>query len=320
MLFKGGMRMLAWELVGAVVGAGMASGREIAAFFTRYGQWGMLGILLSVGVLMLLSDVGLPASWLHRWPAALWRILMSLLLAVTGSAMLSGAGEVAALTLAVPGAYWLGMVLTLMLAWLLAKRTVSGLAWVSRGLLAVLAVLILLGFTVAPMRSAALQTVRPAQALWCGVTYGGFNAALQAPIMAMAAGYSHAQRKRHALAACAVMLCLLMLGNAVLLRHPSLMGEPMPFLRMMNSYGKFGYWLGAISLYLAILSTLTACLRGLPGTLLPILGIILVSALGFTGVVERVYPVLGGSCFLLLLAAKCMNCDATPFHKRKDML
>lgn len=312
--------MLAWELVGAVVGAGMASGREIATFFTQYGTWGMLGILSSVGVLLLLSDVTLPPAWQHIWPATLWRILMSLLLIVTGGAMLSGAGEVAALTLPIPWAHWLGMALTLLLAWLLAKRTVSGLAWVSRGLLAVLAVLILLGFTVTPMRAAAVQTAQPAQAILRGVTYGGFNAALQAPIIATAVCKSRAQRRRHVMAACAIMLCLLMLGNAVLLRHPALMGESMPFLRMMGSYGKLGYWLGAISLYLAILSTLTACLRGLPGTLLPVLGITLVSAMGFTGVVERVYPVLGGGCFLLLLAAKCMNCGAPPFHQRQDML
>ena len=312
--------MLAWELVGAVVGAGLASGREIAAFFTQYGRWGIVGILLSVGVLMLLSDVSLPAAWQYRWPAALWRILMGMLLVVTGGAMLSGAGEVVSLTLPLPGAYWLGMAFTLVLAWLLAKRTVSGLAWVSRGLLAVLAVLILLGFTLAPMQAVPLQVMQPAQAVWRGVTYGGFNAALQAPIIAGAAGIPRVQRKRHVMAACGIMLCLLLLGNAVLLRHPALMGEPMPFLRMMGSHGRFGYWLGAISLYLAILSTLTACFRGLPGTVLPVLGISLVSALGFTGVVERVYPVLGGSCFLLLLAAKCVNCAATPFHQRQDML
>ena len=72
MLLKGGMRMLAWELVGAVVGAGLASGREIASFFTQYGGWGMLGVVLSVGVLVSLADVTLPSSWRGRWPERLW--------------------------------------------------------------------------------------------------------------------------------------------------------------------------------------------------------------------------------------------------------
>ena len=91
--------MLAWELVGAVVGAGMASGREIASFFTQYGGWGMVGILLSVGVLVWLSDVRHPAPWHGRWPERLWQLLQTLLLIATGGAMLSGSGEVAALTL-----------------------------------------------------------------------------------------------------------------------------------------------------------------------------------------------------------------------------
>lgn len=312
--------MLAWELVGAVVGAGMASGREIASFFAQYGRWGIAGVALSVCVLICLSDVGIPSVWWGRWPEKLWMLLLGLLLIVTGGAMLSGAGEVAALTLPILGARWVGMVFTLLLAWILAKRTISGLAWVSRSLLAVLTVLICLGFTVAPMKAVCLQEAQPFQAMLRGLTYGGFNAALQAPIMAGAVGRMPHQRKRSAYAAGGIILCLLMLGNAVLLRHQALIGESMPFLLMMRQFGKFGYFLGGISLYLAILSTLTACLRGLRGTVLPILGIILVSSLGFTGVVEVAYPVLGGGCFLMLVAAKLMNCFATPFHSRKDMI
>lgn len=320
MLLKGVMRMLAWELVGAVVGAGLASGREIASFFTQYGGWGMLGVVLSVGVLVCLADVTLPTSWCGRWPERLWQLLLTLLLVVTGGAMLSGAGEVAALTLPLVGAYWLGMVVTLILAWVLAKRTISGLAWVSRGLLAVLAVLICLGFTVAPMQAACLQEAQPFQAMLRGIAYGGFNAALQAPIMAGAVSQTSRQRRRSAWVAGGMMLCLLLLGNAVLLRHPALIGESMPFLLLMNRFGKLGYVLGGISLYLAILSTLTACLRGLRGTVLPMLGIVLVSSLGFTGVVEVAYPLLGGGCFLMLMAAKFMNCFSPPFHSRKDMI
>ncbi|MBR4081736.1 MAG: hypothetical protein IKK21_08145, partial [Clostridia bacterium] len=34
-----------WEAMGAVVGAGFASGQEIAVFFSRFGRWSWAAIL-----------------------------------------------------------------------------------------------------------------------------------------------------------------------------------------------------------------------------------------------------------------------------------
>ena len=311
--------MLAWELVGAVVGAGLASGREIASFFTRHGAWSWAGILLAVGSLVVLSDVQLPPGWRQAWPGKLWRLLLSALLIATGGAMLSGAGEVAALVTPLRYARVIGMLLTLVLAWLLARHTIAGLAWVSRGMLAVLAVMISLGLFLPPKETARLSNGGGVQALLQGLTYGGFNAALQVPIL-MQAACDDAARRRCIRQAGGVTLLLLTLGNAVLLRHTALLDEPLPFLRMLSGLGKAGYWLCALSLYLAILSTLTACLRGLQGTWLPLCGIIAVSLLGFSGVVARVYPLLGGGCCVMLLMAKFTNCARNPFHSRRDML
>ena len=312
--------MLTWELAGAVIGAGLASGREIAAFFSRFGRWGIVGILLSVAVLLFLSDAQPGTLWPGRWPARLWKCLLTLLLMTTGGAMLSGAGEVAALTLPVRSAYRLGMALTCGLAWVLAMRTAAGLAWVSRVLLAVLGALIATGLVLTPMRSVQLEPVTVPQALLCGINYGGFNAALQSPVLAAAQHIPPKCRRGHAAAASGIVLLLLILGHAVLLRHPALIGENLPFLVLMNRLGKWGYLLGSISLYLAILSTLTACIRGLQGRWWAVLGIVAISLLGFQGVVARVYPVLGGGCFLMLAAAKLTNCSSPPFHSRKDML
>lgn len=312
--------MLVWELVGAVVGAGMASGREIASFFSQYGCWGFVGAVVSAAAMICLVNEEVRFSGRVRWMQNVWEVLVGLLLLVTGGAMLSGSGEIVALILPFHSARLFGVMITLLQAWLLARRIVSGLARLSRVLLSVLLALICLGFTIEPMKAVSLQKTNPLEAVLRGLTYGGFNAALQVPIMAGAAKCSRAARRKAAMTAGGVILCILMLGNAVLLRHPALIGETMPFLMMLNRFGKAGYFLGALSLYLAILSTLTACLRGLKGTALPIVGILLVSALGFTGVVEVIYPILGGGCFFMLADAKFMNCLSNPFHSRKDMI
>lgn len=295
--------MLPWELLGAVVGAGLASGREIASFFGRYGAWGFAGIALAVGALLLLGGTELPGSWRGRWPERLWRTLLLLLLISTGGAMLAGAGEVAALTLPVHGAYWLGMAGTLLLAQRLAKHTVTGLMWVSRAMLLVLAAMIALGLTLPPMRAVALTEPPIPMALLRGAAYGGFNAALLHPVMAGAVGLPPKERRRSLIIACLLAGALLVAGNAVLLRHPALRGEALPFIRLMAQLGQPGFWLGAAALYLAILTTLTVCIRSAGGGWLALGGIVLVALIGFSGVVDAAYPLLGGGCAAMLAAA-----------------
>lgn len=311
--------MLTWELLGAVVGAGLASGREIASFFSQYGNWSFAGIVLAATVLVWLGGTSIPQRWQGRWHGRIWQQLLWLLLAATGGAMLSGAGEVAGLVLPLSGAYWLGTFVTLGVAWLLAHRTAKGLAWVSRVLLGVLAVLIAAGFLLPPMQAVNLTAVHVPLALVRGLAYGGFNAALEIPLMSKAVG-SPAEKKRSLLCAGVVVFLLLVLGNLVLLRHPALIGETMPFIRMLSGLGHAGYYLGAICLYLAVLSTLTACLRGLGRGWLPVMVVGLISLFGFSGVVEMIYPLLGGGCCLMLVTAKFTNWGSKSFLSWRDMV
>lgn len=312
------MGVLTWELMGIVVGAGLASGREIAAFFAQYGRWGYAGILLAAGVMAFLADARMPALR-HRWQEQLWQGVMMLLLMAVGGAMLAAAGEIASLTLPIHGAGWLGMAATLALSWWLAYRTLTGLKWVSGMLLLVMAVTVCIGLVLPPVKAVTVVTLSVPKALLSGCAYGGFNAALQSSLLA-GTDADRPLRRRALLRACAGLMVLLGLGNAVLLRHPALLGEPMPFVQLLGRLGKPGYWLGAACLYLAVLSTLTACLRSLERNRWRILGICAASLAGFGGVVEGVYPLIGMACLLALLGAKCANCRRNPFHSRGNMI
>lgn len=306
-------RTLHWELLGAAVGAGLASGREIASFFGRYGAWSWGLIALAAAVIALAAPVQMP-----RQLAGMWRALVTLLLVATGGGMLSGAGEVAS-ALPVPGAYQIGAALTMLLAWWLAQRTENGLARVSRGMLLVLAGLILSGLLLPPMRAVRMEEAHVSQGLVLAMCYGGFNAALISPVLAYS-GADPCGGWRSLVKASLLLWVLLMLGNAVLLRHPALMAEPLPFVRMSAEWGRIGRWVAAAGLYLAILSTLTACVRGVQGHLLALGGMVLAACLGFTGVVEVLYPVLGGGCLLLMGIAKFTNYNRSAFHSRRDVL
>lgn len=317
---------LVWELLGAAVGAGLASGREIASFFSESGPWSWAGIALSAAVMALLLPARMKEEWRGCWPDRLWRLLQTLLVIATGGAMLAGAGEVAALTLPVHGAYWLGLAGTLLLGWWLAFRTDGGLAWVSRVLLAGMGALLLFGLMLPPMQAVQLETRSPAEELLRALAYGGFNAALMRPVAEVRGAGGHSGRVPRALA-CAGFGMLLALGNAVLMRHGALLAEPMPFVRLAAQLGRGGYLLSAGCLYLAVLSTLTACLRSLGRGVLAAGGLLLAALMGFTGVVGAAYPVLGGLCTVMMAlmrlchgASNFRNSARKAFHSPRDML
>lgn len=309
------VRSLAWAIVGAVIGAGFASGREVTAFFSRYGALSWLGVATAVAVIAWISagvmrSPGVPDAWKDRWPGRVWQGMFIALLAATGGAMLAAAGEIAALTLPLHGSYWMGLLSTLCLAWWLSEQRLAGLAMISRALTACLVAVMAMGLMLPGLRGVWVEE-GPDWPQWPlsmlrGLCYGGFNVALASPVLDEAAEALSLREKRScALRASLILGVVLALGNAVLLRHPALLGAALPYVELLGLWGRWGMGMGALALYLAVLSTLVACLRGLRSLLRRRWSLCLpigVALLGFTGAVDGLYPLLGGGCFLLLMA------------------
>ena len=307
----------AMAAVGAVVGAGFASGREIDSFFRRCGPWSWLGVAsaavvtgaIALGVLRRPGQGGMPEGWHGRWPGRLWQGMFGALLLFTGGAMLAGAGEIAALMLPLPGAYLLGLLGTAVLTVLLARQGTAGAGRAGKALTALLLVMAGAGFLL-PARSGAVvaPAASPGQSLLRGASYAGFNMALAVPELASAApDMTRRARRQCALLLAAVLGALLAGGNGLLLRHSALRGETMPFIHLMAAYGRAGYALGGVAMYLAVLTTACAALRGLwtlgegrKWRMLSALGMLACAGVGFAGVVGKAYPLLGAGCLMLL--------------------
>lgn len=309
-------------MVSAVIGAGFASGREVAAFFSRCGPWSWLAVAAAVAAIAWISlgtmrCPGVPGPWRGHWQERAWQGMFMALMAASGGAMLACAGEIAALTLPLHGSYWMGMLSTLCLAWWLSEQRLTGLKHLGRALTACLVAMMALGLTLPRLRGVWVEEAQGMamlpQSLLRGLCYGGFNAALASPVLdEMAEGTDAREKRRCVLGASLILGVLLSLGNAVLLRHPALLGAPLPFVEMMALWGRQGMLLGALALYLAVLTTLVACLRGLRRLLKRRWSLCLpvgVALLGFAGAVDGLYPLLGGGCFLLL-AAKALHREA----------
>lgn len=289
----------AMAIVGAVIGAGFASGQEICTFFARFGGVSWLGIVCAVGLMIwTLGRVQRPPE------SSIWRLLFGLLTTVIGGAMLACAGEIAALALPIHGAYGIGvMMTTAMVVWANGRSGI--LSGVSRVLTIFLLVLLGAG-CLFPGEGVALgQSGSVPMAALSGLCYGSFNAALAVPIVAEL----RPEQLRPALRRAGLVLgLLLIIGNAAMLCHPEAQGQTVPLIQLAGHWGKTGYAVCCITMSLAVLTTAIAADKGLAAMLpkrLRLLGpcLMLTAALvGFRGIVEWLYPALGAACFLLLAA------------------
>lgn len=312
---------MVWEVLGAVIGAGFASGQELAAFFARFGGWSWLGVAaaaLCVG-LLLARVLRLGTETFHRRS---WQATFLVLALAAGGAMIAAAGELAALCLPIHGARWLGMALMLAAGMAGARRQSQMLAIISRVLTMALLGMLLMCLTLPGQRAARVEPAASApetafSALLHGICYGGFNLALAAPMAAEeAAGMSGQARRQAALRLGLVLGVMVSLGNLLLLRHPLQLHAALPLVQLTAAFGKAGFYGCCAVMLLAVLTTLIAALRDLAALLPPRwqpLGAPAAAAMalfGFSGIVSRVYPLLGGLCAaMLLLPAGAMKAE-----------
>ncbi len=328
----GGMRALrlALAIVGAVVGAGFASGREVMAFFTRFGAWSWAGIAVAAAtmgavvfrLLALANRVG-AGSFVALCERALGKrggragtALYALMLWGTGAAMLSGAGELCAIALPVHGAYGIGFAGMLLLGVYVARRGVGALAWVSAGMAPLCFLLYALLMTRPPLPAQVSLLPAPIglASVPMGIAYAALNIALAAGLLCeQAAQCTARERLGAAMGVAAVLGALLGLSNAAMLPSLSALSDAaLPIVRLASGLRLLGFWLCVATLGLAMLSTLAAVLRA-GVQVLPARGAAwmhwplvaglaaLGGAVGFERLVGVLYPALGWAAAALVL-------------------
>lgn len=327
---------MALALLGGVIGAGFASGREILRFFACHGRMAGAAIACAALVLFVLfirlpgrmqscgadTLIALCRTYLGQRFGLLCGALFMLLCAVTGAAMLAAAAELGALLLPIGHAYALSLGGSLALSMLLVRFGLSGLA-LPGALLAVLMFLLLARLLGLPAGEAcflpAMTPDQPVRAVLDGTAYGALTAAQMAGLLAQLSRYPKKVRLQSAALFSVLFGAMLALGTAVCRRHmPALVHQALPFVYLSRSLGASGYMLVALSMYAAALSTLCAMLRALtpPGSgLWPALSAagacLLLSQAGFDALIAHGYPLLGALCAGLLLVLCLPVCQRT---------
>ncbi|MBR6186590.1 MAG: hypothetical protein IKQ41_10050 [Clostridia bacterium] len=302
-------------VIGAMVGAGFASGREIMAFFSRYGaySWALIALcaffMTSLMHAVMLRAESVAALTPKGIAAPLGRAVWRLLFTFTGGAMLAAAGQMGALTVPIRYARELSAFFTLLFC-VFQPRDADKIGAPMGKLLipALIAALILC------LRSEGSAVLTPKWtgkegiiALISALGYGALNVSLSAGVICEAGqGKSKREKRKTALLSGIALGALLLIENSALLLHGEAVDAALPTVLVLNRFGKEGFYLSAAVLYLAVVTTLNAQIRGL-SSLLPekgnrILCFFMTAAasqLGFQGIVQTVYPALGWAAAVL---------------------
>ena len=308
--------------VGAIIGAGFVSGREVVSFFSRYGihSWWLIGLAVATMVVLCCLCMhravngGERAVCCPERPLARW-CLLTVLVVLAGS-MTAAAGHMVALLLPVKAAYLLGIVATLSIAWLLSNGSMKPFSALSFTLTGLFLAVILLALRTPSAHALDMaegtSPVGLAKAALYAVGYGAMNIAVSMGVICRSGQGCGRDRNRKS-ALLGLMLCgLLFVSNALYLRNPQVQDNAFPIVPFAAGLGRAGYVLCLAMLYLAVLTTLIALVlvvrngleqASLPGkAVMPLtLGLpAVISGIGFADIVDHLYAPCGLFCLLIL--------------------
>lgn len=313
--------------VGAVMGAGFASGQEIQQFFVRFGRWGLAGIVVSALLFSLLGwgMLDLQERWkIKSYPEFFDHLvgpkwgrwadgLVSVLLFVGMLAMISGSG---ALFYEYFGfSRWLGIILTGSVIALALWFRGEGVLWINSALIP-LKFIFCLGIAAASIFLANSQDVigsvvmqSPIVKNWAlsAVLYVSFNLTLAMVVFASLG--RDVQRPGARLGAILGGLALGVFAfviGAALLQFPDSIGLEIPMVAVAGKLGDWPAFFYVVVLWLAMITAAigngfslvsrvvdTGKLSYSNTTLLLLLLLLPVAGVKFSKIVQLVYPLFG---------------------------
>lgn len=305
--------------IGAVVGAGMASGAEIVIYFTSMGKFALPAIVLAVILICLIysliasyaasrSDGDIKSLCLFLFPRAGGVLYASIVMGavVSAGAMLAGASALCGEFLPISG--WAGALITLILGVAVVIKGVDGIAGVCKIIVPVIIIFaVLLGiFTPNALWNDNFEASLPG-AIASGGIYALYNVGMSLGLCAsMGVG---TRSKTRGISCAMIALCLLIV---IILFHTSIaacgyIGE-LPVLNAVRRLGGVMTWLYALTLWGAIFSTLISSLYNfMPAAKEKGKWVIYAAAavsygmsfLSLSGIVRFVYPISGLAAFII---------------------
>lgn len=323
--------------VGTVVGAGFATGREIVEFFTKYGVFGLAGILLVgfifmyIGTKMLILSKRINAASYQDLMIFLFgkkigrfiNIFMLIILLGLTSIMLSGAGAIFKEQLGL--SVRLGVIITILLTIAVMFFGIKGLFSVN---IIVVPMLILFS-TILAVQSFSIEalSVMPdktsATFKWIlsAVSYAAFNLTMAAAVLVPLANEIQDEKvlKRGGILGGVFLTAILISSHIALSTLPNVMDYDIPMAEVMKTTFYAIYFIYIAVIYGEVFTSVIGNLYGLERQIASFLNIpsmiivcsilcvaAFISKFGYSSLISTLYPIFGYVCLgvLLLLMIK----------------
>lgn len=330
--------VLTWQIaltyVGTVIGAGFASGQEIASFFTPFGYKGLYGTILA-GLLFailggaIVRTAGRKKTKNYRqfikgiFGEKLVRLIDLFLLCFLWGGlvvMLVAGGSLYAKMLSLP--LWVGFLFTAIVVYVSLLMGLDGMLWLNTALVPGMILLCggIAGLSVinsTPVHSSVLPEIMLAAENWffASLLYVAYNSVLGAVVLVSLGDRPNSPCRKGAfigglfLGFLATIICL-----ALLVQGEQVANEELPMLALALQVNPLIGWFYSLILWMAILTTALSNGFGLLRRLeeitvipRPLLGVLLlIPAVPFVGwplpgIIRTVYPLLGYGGLLLMV-------------------
>ncbi|ASA20678.1 YkvI family membrane protein [Paenibacillus donghaensis] len=318
---------IAFTYIGTVVGAGFATGQEILKFFTRYGHWAVLTIMLStalfiwLGTKMMIIARRIEAESYEDFNRHLFgdqvgstiSLFTMVILIGVNSIMLAGAGAIFEENLGMH--YQTGLLLTILGSYFLLKRGISGILQMNSivvPLMLTLSLVIIFNTLHVPgaERFLFLQTDRSWFGAWMSpLLYTAFNLGMAQAVLVPMARHTNDERalvRGGILGGVGIGFMLLAAHFAMSSQMPQILQFEIPMGSIAFRLGTVVQTIYLLLIFLEIFSTFVADIYGVetqvkqrlsiaPALITPLLMLIcyLLSQFGFSSLLSIFYPVFG---------------------------
>jgi uncharacterized membrane protein YkvI len=328
-----GALQIAAVYVGTVVGAGFATGKEIVEFFTQYGAFGTVGIVISGGLftwmgarMMVMARKIRAFSYKElndylfgKTMSPFVTLIMTLMVVGVTSVMLSGAGAVFEEQLGLPKQ--VGIIVTLFLSFVVMLYDIKGLFSVN---IFIVPMMVLFSFLIVGKmlvsgkwcNIAPLLPVYSFETFLSPFSYAAFNLAMAQTVLVPLAREAEDEQmmKRGAVLGGILLTIILLSSHFVLLSFPYVLHYDIPMAEVIRTFLAYFYWLYMIVIYGEIFTSIIGGIFGLqrqfrsffplPNFLfLCILFLILyvVSSFRYSSLLSFLYPLFGYMSFIFLI-------------------
>lgn len=318
---------IAFTYIGTIVGAGFATGQEILKFFTRYGHWAVLTILLStilfiwLGTKMMVIARRIKAESYEDFNRHLFgdqvgstiSLFTMVILIGVNSIMLAGAGAIFQEHLGFH--YQTGLILTLVGSYFLLKRGISGILQMNSlivPLMLTLSLIIIFNTFQIPgaQRFLFLETDRTIFGAWMSpLLYTAFNLGMAQAVLVPMARHTDEEKSLvwgGIIGGAGIGFMLIAAHFAMSSQMPDILQFEIPMGNIAIRLGTVVQTIYLLLIFLEIFSTFVADIYGVtmqlkqripvkPALITPILMLVcyLLSQFGFSSLLSVFYPIFG---------------------------